>query len=33
MHEAALHGRSTVFWRALLSSFGANRPTPSVKLH
>jgi len=33
MHEAALHGRSTVFWRALLNSIGSHRPTPSVKLH
>jgi NADH dehydrogenase len=33
MHEAALHGRSTVFWRALLRSIGGHRPTPSVKLH
>lgn len=33
MHEAALHGRSTVFWRAVLNSIGSHRPTPSVKLH
>lgn len=32
MHEAALHGRSTVFWRAMLSTI-SQRPTPSVKLH
>ena len=32
MHEAALHGGSTVLWRSLMSSV-SERPTPSVKLH
>ena len=32
MHEAALHGGPSVFWRSLLSVVG-QRPTPSVKLH
>ncbi len=32
MHEAALHGHSTVFWRTLLSVI-SQRPTPGVKLH
>jgi NADH dehydrogenase len=32
MHEAALHGGPTVFWRTLVGLV-ANRPTPTVKLH
>ena len=32
MHEAALHGHSTVLWRTLLSVI-SKRPTPGVKLH
>ena len=32
MHEAALHGGPTVFWRTVVSTI-AQRPTPSVKLH
>jgi NADH dehydrogenase len=32
MHEAALHGRRTVFWRSLAGAFSP-RPTPTVKLH
>jgi len=32
MHEAALHGGPTVFWRTVVSTV-AQRPTPSVKLH
>ena len=32
MHEAALHGGSTVLWRTLLSTI-SQRPTPGVKLH
>ncbi len=32
MHEAALHGGSTVLWRSLMSTV-SERPTPSVKLH
>ena len=32
MHEAALHGRSTVLWRTLISTI-SQRPTPTVKLH
>jgi NADH dehydrogenase len=32
MHEAALHGTRTVFWRTLAGAFSP-RPTPTVKLH
>jgi NADH dehydrogenase len=32
MHEAALHGGPTVFWRSVVSLV-SQRPTPSVKLH
>lgn len=32
MHEAALHGGPSVFWRTIVSAL-ANRPTPTVKLH
>jgi NADH dehydrogenase len=32
MHEAALHGGTTVFWRTVVSTI-AQRPTPGVKLH
>ena len=32
MHEAALHGGPTVFWRTVVSTI-AQRPTPGVKLH
>jgi NADH dehydrogenase len=32
MHEAALHGGSTVLWRSLAGMF-TPRPTPTVKLH
>ena len=32
MHEAALHGGRTVFWRSVISTV-SQRPTPSVKLH
>ena len=32
MHEAALHGGPTVFWRSVVSLV-LQRPTPSVKLH
>jgi NADH dehydrogenase len=32
MHEAALHGGPTVFWRTVVSTV-AQRPTPGVKLH
>jgi len=32
MHEAALHGGPTVFWRTVVSTI-AQRPTPHVKLH
>jgi NADH dehydrogenase len=33
MHEAALHGGGTVFWRTLVSALPGGGPTPSVKLH
>jgi NADH dehydrogenase len=32
MHEAALHGGTTVFWRTIVSTI-SQRPTPNVKLH
>jgi NADH dehydrogenase len=32
MHEAALHGGPSVFWRTVVSTI-SQRPTPSVKLH
>jgi NADH dehydrogenase len=32
MHEAALHGGPTVFWRTVVSTI-SQRPTPNVKLH
>lgn len=32
MHEAALHGGPSVFWRTLVSTI-SQRPTPGVKLH
>ena len=32
MHEAALHGGTSVLWRTLVSTV-AERPSPSVKLH
>ncbi len=32
MHEAALHGGPSVFWRSLVSAI-SQRPTPGVKLH
>ena len=32
MHEAALHGGPTVFWRTLVGALSRG-PTPSVKLH
>ena len=32
MHEAALHGGPTVFWRTIVSTI-SQRPTPNVKLH
>ena len=32
MHEAALHGASSVFWRSALGAI-AQRPAPPVKLH
>jgi NADH dehydrogenase len=32
MHEAALHGGPTVFWRTVVSTV-SQRPTPTVKLH
>jgi NADH dehydrogenase len=32
MHEAALHGGPSVFWRTVVSTV-AQRPTPTVKLH
>ena len=32
MHEAALHGGSSVFWRTLVRTV-MQRPTPTVKLH
>ena len=32
MHEAALHGGSSVFWRTVVSTI-SQRPTPTVKLH
>ena len=32
MHEAALHGGASVFWRSVLSVI-SQRPTPGVKLH
>jgi NADH dehydrogenase len=32
MHEAALHGGPSVFWRTLVSAI-TQRPTPTVKLH
>ena len=32
MHEAALHGGGTVFWRTVISTI-SQRPTPGVKLH
>jgi NADH dehydrogenase len=32
MHEAALHGGASVFWRTIVSTI-SQRPTPNVKLH
>jgi len=32
MHEAALHGGSSVLWRTVISTI-SQRPTPTVKLH
>jgi NADH dehydrogenase len=32
MHEAALHGGPSVFWRTIVSTI-SQRPTPTVKLH
>ncbi len=32
MHEAALHGGSSVLWRTIVSTI-SQRPTPTVKLH
>jgi NADH:ubiquinone reductase (H+-translocating) len=32
MHEAALHGGSSVLWRTIVSTI-TQRPTPTVKLH
>jgi NADH dehydrogenase len=32
MHEAALHGRSSVLWRTVVSTI-SQRPSPTVKLH
>jgi NADH dehydrogenase len=32
MHEAALHGGASVFWRTLVS-VATPRPAPNVKLH
>jgi len=32
MHEAALHGGPTVFWRTVVGAI-SQRPAPTVKLH